>query len=433
MKTKLKKNIFSAILVMILFLGIRVYGAVVNPITNTLLVSTISSDNVLNRTIANTNTRLIIDSPQLMNAIFTGTSLQVVYKLNGNQHINSNADFIVKFFKSNANGNLLSSIGSQTLSSLTGNFYSVNLTIPLGVILGPGDRLAATVTSLGNHVVPPNPMGTSEASYIIIGGCSSCRIINFTIPSQSCKNKPSVFTNTSDSCFGNPTFLWDFGDGTAVSSTASHTYITSGTYQVKLYITNFWECPQQFVVKKITISDCIQPQPLPCTNCIGSFAPQNGDYILSAWVKEDIITNPNVLTYTKPQIYIDFPTTNNPSGSTSSPSLGPFTADGSIIDGWQRIEKEFSILSSATYINLRLQCSSGDCFFDDIRIFPRDGSMKSYVYDPITLRLVAELDERNYATLYEYDEEGKLVRVKKETEKGIMTIKENKNSTKKKP
>ena len=169
--------------------------------------------------------------------------------------------------------------------------------------------------------------------------------------------------------------------------------------------------------------NCANPK-LDCTNCIGSFAPQTGDYILSAWVKEDI-NNPNVLTYTKPQIYIDFP--------PSSPSTVPFTAEGSIIDGWQRIEKEFNIPLTATYINLRLQCASGNCFFDDIRVFPKDGSMKSYVYDPITLRLVAELDERNYATLYEYDEEGKLVRVKKETEKGIMTIKENKNSTKKKP
>jgi hypothetical protein len=169
--------------------------------------------------------------------------------------------------------------------------------------------------------------------------------------------------------------------------------------------------------------NCANPK-LDCTNCIGSFAPQQGEYILSAWVKEEII-NPNVLTYTKPQIYIDFP--------PSPPSTVPLTAEGSIIDGWQRIEKEFSIAASATFINLRLQCVSGNCFFDDIRIFPKDGSMKSYVYDPITLRLVAELDERNYATLYEYDEEGKLVRVKKETEKGIMTIKENKNSTKKKP
>ena len=45
---------------------------------------------------------------------------------------------------------------------------------------------------------------------------------------------------------------------------------------------------------------------------------------------------------------------------------------------------------------------------------------------------MAELDERNFATLYEYDEEGKLVRVKKETERGIMTIKENFNSYRKK-
>jgi len=47
--------------------------------------------------------------------------------------------------------------------------------------------------------------------------------------------------------------------------------------------------------------------------------------------------------------------------------------------------------------------------------------------------LVGELDERNYATIYEYDLEGKLIRLKKETERGIMTIKENKNNTKKRP
>ena len=54
--------------------------------------------------------------------------------------------------------------------------------------------------------------------------------------------------------------------------------------------------------------------------------------------------------------------------------------------------------------------------------------MISYVYDPVNLRLVAELDERNYATLYEYDEQGKLIRTKKETERGIMTITENRDN-----
>ena len=57
--------------------------------------------------------------------------------------------------------------------------------------------------------------------------------------------------------------------------------------------------------------------------------------------------------------------------------------------------------------------------------------MKSFVYDPINMRLVAELDERHYATFYEYDEEGQLIRVKKETERGIMTIQETKSNTSK--
>ena len=55
--------------------------------------------------------------------------------------------------------------------------------------------------------------------------------------------------------------------------------------------------------------------------------------------------------------------------------------------------------------------------------------MKSYVYDPVNMRLSAELDERHFATFYEYDEEGKLKRLKKETEKGVMTIQETKSNS----
>jgi hypothetical protein len=57
--------------------------------------------------------------------------------------------------------------------------------------------------------------------------------------------------------------------------------------------------------------------------------------------------------------------------------------------------------------------------------------MKSYAYDPITLRLMAEMDENNYASFYEYDQEGNLMRVKKETENGISTLKESRSSIKK--
>ena len=50
--------------------------------------------------------------------------------------------------------------------------------------------------------------------------------------------------------------------------------------------------------------------------------------------------------------------------------------------------------------------------------------MKTYVYRPDNLRLCAELDENNFATFYEYDDEGALTRTKKETELGVMTIQE---------
>ena len=54
--------------------------------------------------------------------------------------------------------------------------------------------------------------------------------------------------------------------------------------------------------------------------------------------------------------------------------------------------------------------------------------MKSFVYNTVNLRLMAELDENNYATFYEYDDDGTLIRVKKETERGIMTIQETRSA-----
>lgn len=67
-------------------------------------------------------------------------------------------------------------------------------------------------------------------------------------------------------------------------------------------------------------------------------------------------------------------------------------------------------------------------YFDDLRVHPYYSNMKSFVYDPVSLRLMAELDENNYATFYEYDDDGTLIRVKKETERGIMTIKETRSA-----
>lgn len=71
-------------------------------------------------------------------------------------------------------------------------------------------------------------------------------------------------------------------------------------------------------------------------------------------------------------------------------------------------------------------------YFDDVRVIPSKGNMKSFVYDQKTQRLMAELDENNYGTYYEYDLEGGLIRIKKETEKGVFTIQETRSSNPKK-
>ncbi|MEL6865864.1 MAG: hypothetical protein AAFP19_15670, partial [Bacteroidota bacterium] len=95
---------------------------------------------------------------------------------------------------------------------------------------------------------------------------------------------------------------------------------------------------------------------------------------------------------------------------------------GAIIEGWQRMEAIFTYTGDP--LSLTLNASAGAWNIDDIRIFPEDGSLQTYVYDPNDYRLQAVLDNNNYATFYHYDEEGNLFLIKKETARGIQTIQE---------
>jgi hypothetical protein len=146
------------------------------------------------------------------------------------------------------------------------------------------------------------------------------------------------------------------------------------------------------------------------------FSPIPGKkYVLSFWVKDATPRDPTT------DVQASINGSNLLSGSSSWP----------IIEGWKRIETQFVFPSIATAFQLELQSGGGTVYFDDIRIHPFDGQMKSFVYDPSSQRLMAELDENNFATFYEYDDEGILIRVKKETERGIMTIKETRSSYRK--
>lgn len=164
-----------------------------------------------------------------------------------------------------------------------------------------------------------------------------------------------------------------------------------------------------------------------CEDCY-SFMPKPGEsYIISGWVKEDHTTP--VMTYQNTFIRLTF--LDEAGNTVQAQSFQPI---GNIIDGWQRITDEFMIPSNAVNIEVELRNDNSSIvsYFDDIRVHPYNSNMKSFVYDPQTQWLMAELDENNYATYYEYDNEGGLVRVKKETEKGVYTIQETRSSNTKK-
>lgn len=167
--------------------------------------------------------------------------------------------------------------------------------------------------------------------------------------------------------------------------------------------------------------------PPPCDLCTPSFSPEPGQkYIVSAWAHQEGLGLDGT-DLTAPKIFVDY----LDAGNTVIGQSGPITASGPVIDGWQRMEQEITINANAAQMKIRFLGASNPVYYDDIRFCPADGSLKSYVYDPVNLRFVAELDERHYATFYEYDGEGKIARVKKETERGVMTIQETRyNSSK---
>lgn len=149
--------------------------------------------------------------------------------------------------------------------------------------------------------------------------------------------------------------------------------------------------------------------------------------LLSAWVKENT-SDCKCSSYVKNNITVSYV------GSSETVVMEP---TGNIIEGWQRYESVFVIPSTATSIQVKLNNISGNTgttipvYFDDLRIQPFNANMKSFVYHPSNLRLMAELDENNYASFYEYDNDGTLARVKKETEKGIKTITETRSAMQK--
>jgi hypothetical protein len=243
------------------------------------------------------------------------------------------------------------------------------------------------------------------------------------------------YMNVSGACPYVPHFSFDGGTGVVVTSSSAHT----GKYSLKLnnndtvsinrairnysytsvsndpigLVKNFKYKPQHLI-------EAFSPLGTNTSTgyTYGSVSAKkcDGNYIVSYWVKT---SSPYGITGDPLKIYV-----NN--------SLVTLTSTGNdqVVENWKRIERSFNI-SSATPSNIRIKLTNTTgvtMYYDDIRIHPFNSSMKTFAYDWITQRLMAQLDDNNYATFYEYDEQGNLVRVKKETEKGVMTIQESRQS-----
>jgi hypothetical protein len=90
-----------------------------------------------------------------------------------------------------------------------------------------------------------------------------------------------------------------------------------------------------------------------------------------------------------------------------------------------KTDMQLMVLGQPLFSRISFTKINGGLRVDDIQIKPLDAAFAGYVYDRATLQLVAEINNANFAKLYQYDLEGKLTRIRAETDKGIFTVKES--------
>lgn len=288
-----------------------------------------------------------------------------------------------------------------------------------------------------------SPISTFDYSFSS-GSPNMNRMI--TLPNQNFANEPSSFYNN---CIETATWVtlnindnegivlqpgqnFDLIYKGVVMGTTGQTAYNSFSFRAYDYKNANLNNPinsENSNVVSIIVGDegCLQPPP-PCYDCTSFDLLKEEKYLVSAWVKEEYENYPEqqFKGYSKSSVMITF---TDVTGAVINTPF-EFYPSGEIIDGWQRIIGEFVVPLNVDDMILELVNLSDDgkvSYFDDVRVLPSRGNMKSFVYDQKTQRLMAELDENNYSTFYEYDLEGGLIRIKKETEKGVFTIQETRS------
>jgi len=312
---------------------------------------------------------------------------------------------------------------------------------PLATCFGSGDKtIGGATTQYINVSLTGNYTFTIHQKDNNIGGAP--------MPAhQSYFYQKLIITRVSDGvmvdAFDGPGYLTQLDGGYRSGTTSKSIRLCSGTYKVtfldyqnrsfdnnclQTYI-SYYDCAQNFISNKSLLAQnvCSYTKPIPAKGAMINpvFTPQPGKKMLfSAWVRESCgnATTPcTIPTYSGSNVNIGF--------SDNTSITAPLMPSGPIIEGWQKIEGEFTIPAAVSSMTLSFNNNTGQAiYFDDIRIHPYNANVKSYVYNPINLRMVATLDANNYASFYEYDDEGALIRTKAETREGIKTITETRSA-----
>lgn len=189
------------------------------------------------------------------------------------------------------------------------------------------------------------------------------------------------------------------------------------------------------------LSDLWSSYNLKYQDALPVFAPHreygttaNKKYVLSYWVKDD---GDNSYDFDV-KIYLNYGTECDLRENGVYTISGPnpqlterYPGNEVTIDGWTKKEYIFEVSDDLGFFKILFDNNENSTvYIDDFRIYPLGAVMKSYVYHPTTFRLMAELDPNNFAVFYEYDEQGNLVRTKIETERGVMTVGETRQSVK---
>jgi hypothetical protein len=223
-----------------------------------------------------------------------------------------------------------------------------------------------------------------------------------------------------------------FNSGTSkphLSTTAAHTGLTSLKFMASQNVALTHNINQPHDLYMIVIGTIFNdPQRRICSedpimNRL-SFDVSTGKFITSFWIK----SSAPAMDYSSDFTFAI--ETKNGGGAFITLPPAAIKKSG-IINGWQKFDYEFKLGGTyAANSEIRFKLNAiHELHLDDFRVQPYNSNMVCTVYDPYQMRPCAQLDDRNYATIMEYDNEGMLVRKKKETLKGIYTLEETRSST----